>query len=60
VGCFAQVLDAPDSDGPNVVAVDGKTLRRTFDRAAGCCPADATPTKPQCPVVLRSGWSKLL
>jgi len=33
-GCFAQFLDTLGSDGPNVVAIDGKTLRRSFDRAA--------------------------
>lgn len=32
---FAAFLDDVGTDGPNVVAIDGKTLRRSFDRAAG-------------------------
>lgn len=33
--CFGRFLDGLGSDGPGVVAIDGKTLRRSFDRAAG-------------------------
>jgi predicted transposase YbfD/YdcC len=35
MGCFGRFLDALGADGPGVVAIDGKTLRRSFDRAAG-------------------------
>jgi predicted transposase YbfD/YdcC len=33
--CFASFLDGLGRDGTGVVAIDGKTLRRSFDRAAG-------------------------
>jgi predicted transposase YbfD/YdcC len=33
-GCFSAFLDGLGADGPGVVAIDGKTLRRSFDRAA--------------------------
>ena len=33
--CFSQFLDALGGDRPNVIAIDGKTLRRSFDRAVG-------------------------
>lgn len=33
--CFASFLDELGEDGLGVVAIDGKTLRRSFDRAAG-------------------------
>jgi len=36
--CFARFLDGLGSAGPGVVAIDGKTLRRSFDRAAGQSP----------------------
>lgn len=34
-GCFAAFLDDLGDDGAGVLAIDGKTLRRSFDRAAG-------------------------
>ena len=34
-GCFAAFLDDLGADGAGVLAIDGKTLRRSFDRAAG-------------------------
>ena len=33
--CFTSVLDDPGRDGASVIAIDGKTMRRSFDRAAG-------------------------
>ena len=36
--CFARFLDHLGEDGPGVIAIDGKTLRRSFDRAAGKSP----------------------
>jgi predicted transposase YbfD/YdcC len=36
--CFGRFLDALGADGGGVVAIDGKTLRRSFDRAAGASP----------------------
>lgn len=36
--CFARFLDGLGEDGRGVVAIDGKTLRRSFDRAAGTSP----------------------
>jgi predicted transposase YbfD/YdcC len=33
--CFARFLDGLGEAGPGVIAIDGKTLRRSFDRAAG-------------------------
>jgi predicted transposase YbfD/YdcC len=36
--CFGRFLDALGSKGAGVVAIDGKTLRRSFDRAAGASP----------------------
>jgi len=33
--CFSAFLDDLGADGTGVVAIDGKTLRRSFDRAAG-------------------------
>ncbi len=33
-GCFAHFLDGLGDAGPGVIAIDGKTLRRSFDRAA--------------------------
>lgn len=33
--CFQQFLDHLGEDGAGVLAIDGKTLRRSFDRAAG-------------------------
>lgn len=36
--CFAQFLDALGKHGTGVIAIDGKTLRRSFDRAAGRSP----------------------
>lgn len=33
-GCFARFLDGLGEAGPGVIAIDGKTLRRSFDRAA--------------------------
>lgn len=36
--CFAQFLGGLGEDGPGVIAIDGKTLRRSFDRAAGRSP----------------------
>ena len=33
--CFSRFLEDLGTDGPGVVAIDGKTLRRSFDRAAG-------------------------
>ena len=35
---FSAFLDCLGADGPGVVAIDGKTLRRSFDRAAGRSP----------------------
>jgi predicted transposase YbfD/YdcC len=37
-GCFSAFLDGLGEDGPGVVAIDGKTLRRSFDRAAARSP----------------------
>lgn len=37
-GCFAAFLDGLGADGPGVVAIDGKTLRRSFDAAASRSP----------------------
>ena len=34
-GCFSRFLAEFGADGPGVIAIDGKTLRRSFDRAAG-------------------------
>lgn len=34
-GCFAQFLDELGEAGRGVIAIDGKTMRRSFDRAAG-------------------------
>lgn len=34
-GCFSRFLEDLGADGPGVIAIDGKTLRRSFDRAAG-------------------------
>lgn len=36
--CFSRFLDALGEDGAGMVAIDGKTLRRSFDRAAGASP----------------------
>ena len=36
--CFGRFLDALGTDGRGVLAIDGKTLRRSFDRAAGGSP----------------------
>ncbi len=36
--CFARFLDGLGEAGPGVIAIDGKTLRRSFDRAAGRSP----------------------
>jgi predicted transposase YbfD/YdcC len=33
--CFAHFLDGLGEAGPGVIAIDGKTMRRSFDRAAG-------------------------
>jgi predicted transposase YbfD/YdcC len=33
--CFSRFLDGLGEAGPGVIAIDGKTLRRSFDRAAG-------------------------
>ena len=33
--CFSRFLDGLGQDGTGVVAIDGKTMRRSFDRAAG-------------------------
>jgi predicted transposase YbfD/YdcC len=33
--CFSRFLAELGADGPGVIAIDGKTLRRSFDRAAG-------------------------
>ena len=33
--CFAQFLEGLGDAGPGVIAIDGKTMRRSFDRAAG-------------------------
>jgi hypothetical protein len=35
---FEAFLDDPGTDGPGVLATSGKTLRRSFDRAAGRAP----------------------
>jgi hypothetical protein len=35
---FDTFLDGPGADGPGVLATSGKTLRRSFDRAAGRAP----------------------
>jgi hypothetical protein len=35
---FEAFLDGPGADGPGVLATSGKTLRRSFDRAAGRAP----------------------
>jgi len=51
--CFGRFLEGLGADGRGVVAIDGKTLRRSFDRAAG---ASASPRQrpgpratPRCP-----------
>lgn len=36
--CFGRFLDTLGAEGAGVVAIDGKTLRRSFDRAAGASP----------------------
>lgn len=36
--CFGRFLELLGGDGAGVVAIDGKTLRRSFDRAAGASP----------------------
>ncbi len=36
--CFARFLDGLGACGPGMIAIDGKTLRRSFDRAAGQSP----------------------
>jgi predicted transposase YbfD/YdcC len=36
--CFAQFLDGLGETGRGVLAIDGKTLRRSFDRAASASP----------------------
>ena len=36
--CFARFLEGLGEDGRGVVAIDGKTLRRSFDRAAAASP----------------------
>ncbi len=36
--CFAAFLDGLGADGAGVIAIDGKTMRRSFDRAAGRSP----------------------
>ena len=36
--CFGRFLEHLGGDGRGVVAIDGKTLRRSFDRAAGASP----------------------
>jgi predicted transposase YbfD/YdcC len=33
--CFGRLLEEIGADGAGVIAIDGKTLRRSFDRAAG-------------------------
>lgn len=33
--CFGRLLEEIGSDGAGVIAIDGKTLRQSFDRAAG-------------------------
>lgn len=33
--CLSRFLEDLGSDGPGVIAIDGKTLRRSFDRASG-------------------------
>lgn len=33
--CFSRFLEALGADGTGVVAIDGKTLRRSFDKASG-------------------------
>lgn len=33
--CFSRFLEELGADGPGVIAIDGKALRRSFDRAAG-------------------------
>lgn len=38
LACFGRFLDALGEDGRGVLAVDGKTLRRSFDRAASASP----------------------
>lgn len=37
-GCFGRFLEVLGADGAGVIAIDGKTLRRSFDRAAGASP----------------------
>lgn len=37
-GCFAAFLEGLGTEGPGVLAIDGKTLRRSFDRAAARSP----------------------
>ena len=37
-GCFGQFLEGLGEDGRGVLAIDGKTLRRSFDRAASASP----------------------
>ena len=36
--CFARFLDKLGAVGPGVLAIDGKTMRRSFDTAAGKSP----------------------
>lgn len=37
-GCFGRFLRDLGQDGAGIIAIDGKTLRRSFDRAAGASP----------------------
>ena len=36
--CFSRFLDGPGEHGTGVIGIDGKTLRRSFDRPAGHSP----------------------
>lgn len=44
--CFGQFIDQLGEAGRGVLAIDGKTLRRSFDRAAAASPLRRPPQRP--------------
>jgi hypothetical protein len=44
-GCFARFLDSLGEAGPGVIAIDGKTLRRSFDRVANQSDTSNNPVR---------------
>lgn len=48
--CFGRFLDALGEDGRGIMAIDGNTLRRSFDRAAGprrCMSSPRSRSRPR-------------